>query len=200
MSGAGASDRASDPGVDVRAARADEEHLAPAASRLIEASARTHDIATRAPEWLAAKIRAGKAAVALEAGELVGFGYWSDWERGRFVSHSGLVVRDDQRGRGIGRRLKQVLVESSRRALPGATLMSLTTSEAVKRMNLSYGFRVVPLDRLTADPAFWAGCETCRNYAAVKARGEICCCEGMILEPGEPAAPPASPGSNPAGG
>jgi len=53
----------------------------------------------------------------------------------------------------------------------------------VKEMNLALGFRMVPLGRLTKDPAFWAGCRTCRNYAAVQARGELCCCEGMILEP-----------------
>ena len=169
--------------IEVREARPDEDHLAAAAAALIDASAEEHDIARRTPEWLAKKIRAGKAAVALRDGELVGFGYWSDWEGGRFVSHSGLVVRSDLRGHGLGGRLKRVLVDSSRAALPRATLMSLTTSEAVKRMNLAYGFRVVPLDRLTDDPAFWEGCKTCRNYAEVQARGERCCCEGMILEP-----------------
>jgi len=94
-------------------------------------------------------------------------------------------VRADVRGRGIGRRLKAVLVESSRRSFPKATLMSLTTSPEVKAMNLRFGFHVVPLDRLTKDEAFWDGCKTCRNYAAVRARGERCCCEGMILEPDE---------------
>ena len=99
------------------------------------------------------------------------------------MSHSGLVVRPDAQGLGLGRRLKTVLMESSRRQLPRATLMSLTTSPQVKKLNLSLGFRLVPLERLTDDPAFWEGCKTCRNYAEVQARGERCCCEGMILEP-----------------
>jgi len=169
--------------VEVRVAGPADVRHADGAARLIAAAASAHDIATRSPELLAEKIRAGHAALALSGGELVGFGFWSAWEGGLFVSHSGLVVRADFRGHGLGRRLKLALFESSRRALPHATLMSLTTSPEVKAMNLSLGFHVVPLERLTEDPAFWEGCKTCRNYPEVKRRGEICCCEGMILEP-----------------
>jgi GNAT superfamily N-acetyltransferase len=169
--------------VEVRESRPEDVHLAAAASRLIDLVAEGFDIARRTPEWLAQKIEAGRAALALDDGELVGFGYWSAWGGGAFASHSGLVVHPDRMGRGLGRRLKMVLFESTRRQLPRATMMSLTTSEQVKRMNASLGFHVVPLDRLTDDPEFWKGCETCRNYAEVLARGERCCCEGMILEP-----------------
>lgn len=168
----------------VRPATAEDVGLAPAASALIRAAARENDIAERSVEWLRAKIEHDRAVVALRGEELVGFGYWSEWEGGRFISHSGLVVQPELRGYGLGRRLKAILVEASRRTFPKATLMSLTTSPQVKALNLSFGFRVVPLDRLTKDEAFWKGCETCRNYAAVRARGERCCCEGMILEPG----------------
>lgn len=169
--------------VVVREGSPEDANLAAAASSLIREAARGHDIAEREVDWLRAKIEKGRAALALRDDELVGFGYWSDWEEGAFLSHSGLVVRPDMRGHGLGRRLKDVLVESSRRAFPRATLMSLTTSPQVKAMNLSLGFRVVPLELLTKDPAFWKGCETCRNFAEVQARGEICCCEGMILPP-----------------
>lgn len=171
-------------GVEVRASGPEDVGFAEAASALIDRVAESYDIARRAPEWLAAKIAKRRAALALENGELIGFGYWSDWEEGRFISHSGLVVRPDRMGMGLGRRLKLVLFESSREQLPDATLMSLTTSPQVKRLNESLGFHVVPLERLTSDPAFWKGCETCRNFAEVQARGEKCCCEGMILEPG----------------
>ena len=173
--------------IEVRESGPDDVHFAEAAAALIDAVADEYDIARRSPEWLAKKIRLGRAGLAIEASSdgpvLVGFGYWSDWEGGKFISHSGLVVRKDKLGTGLGKKVKMVMVESSRRALPDATLMSLTTSPQVKKMNLDLGFKVVPLDRLTKDEAFWEGCKTCRNYEEVQARGEKCCCEGMILEP-----------------
>ena len=172
--------------IEVRASRPEDVRFAEAAAQLIDAVADEYDIARRETAWLADKIEMGRAGLAFEDGELVGFGYWSDWEGGKFVSHSGLVVRLDKIGTGLGRRVKQVLVESSRRAMPEATLMSLTNSPQVKKLNLSFGFHVVPLERLTKDEAFWQGCKACRNYAAVQARGEQCCCEGMILEPDDP--------------
>ena len=180
----------SDPArVTVRESGPDDVHLAPAASALIDAVADEFDIARREPDWLAAKIAKGRAALALQEGEdggdpeLIGFGYWSEWEGGKFASHSGLVVRADRMGLGLGRRLKQVLFESTRRQLPRAAIMSLTTSAQVQKMNRSLGFEFVPLERLTKDEAFWAGCRSCRNYAEVRARGERCCCQGMLLEP-----------------
>jgi GNAT superfamily N-acetyltransferase len=173
------------PEVVVRLARREDAAFGPAAAGLIDAAAGDFDIARRDAAFLERKIATGRAALALLGSELVGFGYWSEWESGRFVSHSGLVVRRDLTGRGIGRRLKLALFESSRRRFPHATLMSLTSSPQVRALNLSLGFRVVPLERLTSDPAFWEGCRTCRNFAAVQAAGGRCCCEGMILEPAD---------------
>ncbi len=167
----------------VRGSQPEDEGLARAASKLIEEASHEYDIATRDVPFLEAKIRKRRAAFAFAEDELIGFGYWSDWEGGRFISHSGLVVRASFMGRGLGRRLKSTLFESSRRELPNAMLMSLTTSPQVKAMNLRFGFRVVPVEQLTTDPAFWEGCKTCRNYAEVQARGEKCCCEAMLLRP-----------------
>jgi len=168
--------------VVVRVAEPEDVGLAAAASRLIAEAATDNDIAERAVADLEKKILSGRAAVALEGDELVGFGYWSEWQEGQFVSHSGLVVRPDQRGRGLGRELKLALFDSSRRRFPDAKLMSLTTSPQVKALNLSLGFRVVPLEELTTDPEFWEGCKTCRNWEEVQARGERCCCEGMLRD------------------
>jgi GNAT superfamily N-acetyltransferase len=172
-------------GITVRGTGPGDERFAAAASALIRSVAERYDIALRSEEWLAKKIVGGRAAVALYGDELVGFGYWSSWEDERFVSHSGLVVRADQRGHGVGKRLKRVLFESTRRALPSARIMSLTTSPQVIAMNGALGFELVPLERLTKDEAFWDGCRTCRNYADVRARGERCCCLGMLYEPPE---------------
>jgi GNAT superfamily N-acetyltransferase len=169
--------------IEVRESGPEDVIYADAASRLIDSVADEYDIARRTPGWLASKIKKRHAALAVEHGELVGFGYWSAWEHDSFVSHSGLVVRPDRMGRGLGGRLKDVLYHSTRRQLPEATMMSLSTSPQVMKINQSLGFEVVPLDRLTSDPAFWAGCATCRNFADVRARGEKCCCQGLILTP-----------------
>ena len=169
--------------IEVRVARQDDVRFAAAASALIKDYSDAHDIVDRAVDYLEQKIETGRAAVALHDDELVGFGFWSDWENGKFISHSGLVVRRDHWNRGLGRRIKEALFDSSRARFPQATLMSLTNSAQVKALNLSLGFVSVPLDRLTSDPKFWAGCVDCRNYQEVQARGDKCCCEGMIREP-----------------
>lgn len=169
--------------VVVRASRTTDAPYAFDAAQLIRAASRDNDVAQRDVRFLRKKILTGRAALALEGDELVGFGYWSDWEGGEFVSHSGLVVRPDQRGRGLGRKLKQILFESSRRAFPDASTMSLTTSPQVRAMNVSLGFEIVSFDDLTKDPAFWDGCRTCRNYEDVQRRGMRCCCEPMLLWP-----------------
>lgn len=167
----------------MRVATDADVEFAGAASALIKEFSDAHDIVDREVDYLEQKISTGRAALAVHGGELVGFGFWSDWEGGKFVSHSGLVVRRDHWNRGLGRRLKQALFDASRARFPGATLMSLTNSSQVKALNLSLGFVQVPLDRLTSDPTFWAGCRECRNWDEVQARGDKCCCEGMIREP-----------------
>lgn len=169
--------------VYVRIARPDDVRFAREASAMIRRAAKDHDIATRAPSLLREKIATGRAVLAHAAGELVGFGYFSEWESGRFVSHSGLVVDPRFRGTGLGRKLKEKLFQASLRKFPEAITMSLTTSPAVIAMNRSLGFKKVPFARMTKDPEFWKGCETCRNRAATRAQGQQCCCEGMIRLP-----------------
>ncbi len=169
--------------VEVRIAGPADAPFAAAAAALIDRAAAVADIARRDEELLRGKIEAGRAAIALDGDALVGFGYFSAWEGGRRVSHSGLVVRPDHRGEGLGRRLKLALFEASRRQFPRATTISLTTSPAVERLNLSLGFRRAPLEELTDDPEFWKGCRTCRNYERVRAEGKRCCCFGMIRPP-----------------
>ncbi len=179
----------------VRASTEDDEHLAPIAAGLIEEASKDFDIARREVDFLASKIRSGRAALALLGKKLIGFGYWSDWEDGKFLSHSGLVVIPAMRGHGLGRHLKAVLFETSKARRPDAVLMSLTTSPTVRAYNEALGFKPCSLDDLTDDPAFWEGCKACRNYAEVQAKGLRCCCEAMILRPD--AAPDAAPGDAP---
>lgn len=167
----------------MRVAGPPDARFAARAAELIREAAHRHDIAARDEGLLREKIAGGRAVVALRGDELVGFGFFSVWEGGKFVSHSGLVVDAALRGRGIGRRLKEALFQASDRAFPEAVTMSLTTSEAVRAMNLKLGFTVVPWERMTTDPAFWDGCRTCRNWERVQREGVRCCCEGMIRVP-----------------
>lgn len=169
--------------VEVRLATASDAPLASIASALILEASADADIAPREVEFLRTKIETGRAAIALAGDDLVGFGYYSEWEDGKFVSHSGLVVRKDQQGIGLGRRLKEQLFLASRERFPNAATMSLTTSKAVEQLNLSFGFQHAALDTLTTDPAFWAGCLPCKKYPEVQAAGKKCCCFGMLLPP-----------------
>jgi GNAT superfamily N-acetyltransferase len=171
------------PRVSVRKARPSDVVHAAAASRLIRSAASQADIARRSAAMLAGKIESGRAVLALRGDELVGFGYFSEWEGGKYLSHSGLVVREDFRGRGLARRLKERILRASQALFPEAITMSLTTSPAVQALNRSLGFRDAPLEALTSDEEFWKGCRTCRNYAAVQAAGLRCCCKAMILKP-----------------
>ncbi len=169
--------------VEVRIALPSDGDLSEAAEKLIENAVKGADIARRCQHLLRQKIEAGHAAVAISGGQLVGVGYFSAWQDGKFVSHSGLVVREDHQGEGLGRKLKERLFEASRREFKDASIISLTTSPAVEALNLSLGFEKVPLSEFTTDPAFWKGCETCRNYEQVQRAGKKCCCFGMILRP-----------------
>jgi GNAT superfamily N-acetyltransferase len=170
-----------EPRLTVRIARPEDAPLARSAAALVRAAAADHDVAVRPAALLRSKIETGRAVVALRAGRLVGFGYFSEWEGGKFVSHSGLVVRAEERGRGLGRRIKTRLLRASRRLFPRARTMSLTSSPAVLSLNRSLGFRRVALSRLTRDPRFWEGCLGCRSYAKARRAGRRCCCSGMLL-------------------
>ncbi len=174
--------------VVVRVSTPEDVRYAQVASALIERASHQHEIATRSPEELAEQIRLGNAVIALIDGELIGFGYFKVWSD-LAISHSGLVVEPQFRGRKIGKRLKLLLCEESERRVPDGRMISLTTSPQVRHMNTSLEFRVVPLVELTIDPKFWAGCRGCHNFASVNApgstegeltpTGDRCCCEGM---------------------
>lgn len=169
--------------VECRQSTAADGQLSQLAANLIANAISEFDMAPRPKAFLDATIESGRAALALADNDLVGFGYFSAWENGRFVSHSGLVVKPDYRGQGLGRQLKMVLFNASQQQFPRAVLMSLTNSTQVKAMNLKLGYEVVPIEQLTTDPGFWEGCKNCRNYTQTQASGLRCCCEAMALKP-----------------
>ncbi len=176
-------DKADQNAVKCRQSTAGDRRYAQVASKLIRSVSGDFDMALRPAEFLAAKIESGQAALALDDNVLVGFGYYSEWENARFVSHSGLVVKPNYRGRGLGSQLKAILLAASQHQFPQAVLMSLTNSASVKAMNLKLGFQVASFEELTTDSEFWAGCKHCRSYLDSRTNGRQCCCEAMVLRP-----------------
>ena len=74
-------------------------------------------IAKRSPEYVTAKIRAGKAVIALTTdGRWAGFCYIESWSHGRFVANSGLIVAAEFRHSGLARIIKRRIFELSRTA------------------------------------------------------------------------------------
>lgn len=174
---------------NVRVIVADETHLSYVNEILetINAAARVRGtgIAKRSPEYVRQKMLEHKAVIALdEQGRFAGFSYIESWSNRRFVANSGLIVAPDFRGIGLAKRIKQRIFELSRQMFPHAKIFSLTTGAAVMKMNFELGYRPVTFDELTADTAFWRGCESCVNYDILQRNGgHKCLCVGLLYDP-----------------
>ena len=119
------------------------------------AKARGTGIARRTNEYIADKIRSGKAIIALNREEFVGFCYIESWGHQKFVANSGLIVVPAYRGLGVAKQIKEAAFHLSRRRFPQAKLFGLTTGEQVMRINTSLGYVPVTFAKLTDDEEFW---------------------------------------------
>ena len=113
------------------------------------AKARGTGIARRTNEYIADKIRSGKAIIALNREELVGFCYIESWGNKQYVATSGLIVHPDFRGLGLAKRIKQASFQLARFRWPRAKIFSLTSGAAVMKMNTRLGYLPVTYDALT---------------------------------------------------
>lgn len=148
------------------------------------AKARGTGIARRTNEYISDKIRSGKAIIALNREEFVGFCYIESWGHQKFVANSGLIVVPAYRGLGVAKRIKKAAFDLSRRRFPQAKLFGLTTGEQVMRINTSLGYVPVTFAKLTDDEEFWAGCKSCVNYDILQRTNMAkCLCTGMIYDP-----------------
>lgn len=149
------------------------------------ALARGTGISKRSPAAIREKILTGKAVIAFtREGVWAGFSYLESWEKGRFVSNSGLIVPPAFRGLGIAAAIKQKLFELCRRLYPAARIFGITTGLAVMKINARLGFNPVTYSEITQDPAFWEGCRSCVNYPILAAKGyRNCLCTAMLFEP-----------------
>jgi hypothetical protein len=174
---------------------ASEEHLKYVDDILstIEAAAKVRGtgIAKRSPDYIADKIKEGKAIIALQNGEFVGFCYIETWQGKKFVANSGLIVADGFRGQGIATRIKEEAFNLSRAKFPNSKLFGLTTGLAVMKINSDLGYRPVTFSELTEDESFWKGCSSCVNYdILMRTERRHCLCTAMLFDPNKEIKPP----------
>ena len=152
------------------------------------AKVRGTGIAKRTHEYVAQKMREGKAVIALagEEQEFAGFCYIESWGNKQYVANSGLIVVDKFRRRGLAKRIKKTAFDLSRKKWPEAKLFGLTSGGAVMRINTELGYVPVPFAELTDDEAFWKGCEGCINHDILERTGRrYCICTAMLYDPAE---------------
>ena len=134
------------------------------------AKVRGTGIAERTHEYVATKMKEGKAIIALEGDKFAGFTYIESWGNKQYVATSGLIVHPDYRGLGLAKRIKQASFKLARLRWPWAKIFSLTSGAAVMKMNTELGYVPVTFNELTDDEAFWRGCEGCINHDILVAK------------------------------
>ena len=176
--------------IEVIVADASHEKYVDGILETISAAAKVRGtgIAKRTHEYVAQKMREGKAVIALagEEKEFAGFCYIESWGNKQYVANSGLIVVDKFRRRGLAKRIKKTAFNLSRKMWPEAKLFGLTSGGAVMRINTELGYVPVPFAELTDDEAFWRGCEGCINHDILERTGRrYCICTAMLYDPAE---------------
>lgn len=148
-------------------------------------------IAERTHEYVAVKMREGKAVLALDGEKFAGFSYIETWGNKHYVTTSGLIVHPDYLGQGVAKRIKDYTFTLARLRWPHAKIFSLTSGDAVMKMNTKLGYVPVSFNQLTDDEAFWRGCQGCTNHEILEIKQrKFCICTGMLYDPekhkGEP--------------
>lgn len=148
------------------------------------AKARGTGIARRTDEYIIDKINQGKAIIALNREEFVGFCYIESWGHDKFVANSGLIVKTSYRGMGVAKKIKRAAFDLSRKKFPNTKLFGLTTGEQVMRINTELGYVPVTFAKLTDDEQFWEGCKSCVNYdILLRTNMTKCLCTAMVYDP-----------------
>lgn len=179
--------------ITIRIASGADEHYVDTILDTIREAAKKRGtgIAERTHEYVATKMRESKAVLALDGDRFAGFSYIETWGSKHYVTTSGLIVHPDYLGLGIARRIKDYTFTLARVRWPGAKIFSLTSGDAVMKMNTQLGYVPVSFNQLTDDDAFWRGCEGCINHdILVSKQRRFCICTGMLYDPekhkGEP--------------
>ncbi len=144
-------------------------------------------IAVRSPEYITLKILERKAIIAKTIdGEWAGFCYIESWGHSKFVANSGLIVREEFRGIGLAKAIKEKALHLSIKLFPGAKIFGITTSLAVMKINSDMGYRPVTISELTDDDDFWKDCQSCAYFdILVRTKRTHCLCTAMLYDPGK---------------
>lgn len=149
------------------------------------AKARGTGIAKRTAEYVAGKMRDGKAVIAFHKdGRWAGFSYIETWGHGGYVANSGLIISPEFRKLGLAKAIKTKTFFLSLKKFEGSKLFGLTTGLAVMKINSELGYRPVTYSELTDDEQFWKGCESCVNYSILMSKDRRnCLCTAMLFDP-----------------
>ncbi len=174
--------------INVMVADASHEKYVDTILETITAAAKVRGtgIAKRTHEYVATKMKEGKAVIALCGDDFAGFSYIETWGNKHYVTTSGLIVSPNYRNLGIAKRIKDMTFTLARFRWPEAKIFSLTSGSAVMKMNTHLGYMPVTFSDLTDDEAFWRGCEGCVNVDVLKrTERHYCICTGMLYDPME---------------
>ncbi|MFN5134181.1 MAG: GNAT family N-acetyltransferase [Chitinophagaceae bacterium] len=173
----------------IRVANSADVHYAETITTEMEESAKARGtgIAKRSPEYIAEKMKEGKAVIAhLSDGTWIGFCYIETWSHGAFVANSGLIVSPAYRKSGVAKKIKEKIFQLSRQLYPEAKIFGLTTGLAVMKINSDLGYEPVTYSELTQDEEFWAGCKSCVNYDILMSKErKNCMCTAMLYDPAD---------------
>lgn len=148
------------------------------------AQVRGTGIARRTPEYIQKKIESGNAIIALDGDTFAGFCYIEAWGHEKYVAHSGLIVAPEYRGIGLAKKIKTKIFKYTKEKYPNSKIFGITTGLPVMKINYDLGYRPVTFSKLTDDPDFWKGCQTCKNYDVLTRTNQtMCLCTGMLYEP-----------------
>lgn len=173
-------------GIEVQIANASHEKYVDEILETISAAAKVRGtgIAKRTHEYVAQKMKEGKAIIALSGDEFAGFCYIESWGNKQYVANSGLIVVEKFRGHGLAKRIKKTAFNLSRKLWPNAKLFGLTSGGAVMKINTELGYVPVPFSELTDDEAFWRGCQGCINHDVLERTDRrYCICTAMLYDP-----------------
>lgn len=174
--------------IKVMVANASHEKYVDTILETISAAAKVRGtgIAKRTHEYVATKMKEGKAVIALCEDDFAGFSYIETWGNKQYVTTSGLIVSPNYRNLGIAKKIKDMTFTLARKRWPSAKIFSLTSGSAVMKMNTQLGYLPVTFSDLTDDESFWRGCDGCINNDVLKRTNRrYCICTGMLYDPVE---------------